>query len=81
MPTKCTFSLNFNLRETANLKPPTVGSMPHVVSNKRCRLVVYVRALGYIKVLPQNLPGEIKENNYVTFLCFSYTSIENVRNL
>jgi len=44
-------------------------------------LVVYVRAVGYFKVLPQNLPGDIEENNYVTFLCFSYTGIENIHNL
>jgi hypothetical protein len=58
---------------------PHPGCTPHVVSNERCRLVVYVRALDYFKVLAQNLPGDIKENNYVTFLCVSYTSIENIR--
>jgi hypothetical protein len=74
------FSLNFNLRETATLKPPP-GCIPHVVSNERCRMVVYVRALGYFKILPHNLPGDIEENNYVTFLCFLYTSIEYIHNL
>jgi hypothetical protein len=58
---------------------PHPGCTPHVVSNERCRLVVYVRALGYFNVLTQNLPGDIKENNYVTFLCVSYASIENIR--
>jgi hypothetical protein len=60
---------------------PPPGCTPHVVSNERCRLFVYVRSLGYFKVLLKNLPGDNKENNYITVICFSYTSIENILNL
>jgi hypothetical protein len=76
------FFFKFQFEGECNLEVPhPTGCMPHVVSNERCKLVVYVIALGYLKILPQNLPGDIKENNYVTFLCFSYTSTKNIHNL
>lgn len=64
------YFLNFNLRKNETLKPPNPQVHASHSVNERCRLVVHVRALGYFKVLPQNLPGDTEENNYITFLCF-----------
>ena len=71
-PTKCTFSLNFNLRETETLKPlnPRMHASHSVNERRRLVVRVHVRALRYFKILPLNLPGDTEESNYVTFHCF-----------